>query len=69
MKLELANNPLMEMKVKEQKTDGEVLFDLKSGRLGSTSINQAMTADIVVSGQAMPGTIDQKIEFKLMSGK
>ena len=27
MKMDLASNPMMEMKMKEQKTDGEVLFD------------------------------------------
>lgn len=69
MKMELGKNPLMEMKVKDQKTDGEVLFDLKSGRLRSTSINQDMTVDVVVSGQAMPGTIDQKSEIKLVPRK
>jgi hypothetical protein len=65
MTMELANNPMMEMKMKEQKTDGEVLFDLGAGRLESTSINQNMTVDIVAAGQTMPGTIDQKIEVKV----
>ena len=35
MKLELANNPMMEIKMKEQKTQGEVLFNLEQGRLHS----------------------------------
>jgi len=63
MELEMANNPMMEMKVKEQKTDGEVLFDLQAGQLHSTSINQSITLDMIAAGQTMPGTIDQKIDL------
>jgi len=59
----------MEMKMKEQQTQGEVLFNLAQGRLHSNSINQDITLDVVVSGQAMPGTIDQKSEIKLMPRK
>ena len=62
MSMQLANNPMMEMKMKEQKTDGEVLFDVEAGRLHSMSINHHITLDMVAAGQTMPGTIEQKID-------
>jgi len=61
--LELADNRMMEMKMKEQKTDGEVLFDPQAGQLHSMSVNQNITLDVVVAGQTMPGTIDQKTDL------
>jgi hypothetical protein len=64
----MAKNPMMEMKMKEQKTDGEVLFDLKAGRLHSMSVNLNITMDMVAQGMTMPGTIDQKIEVKVTPG-
>ena len=68
MSMEMAKNPMMEMKMKEQKTDGEVLFDLKAGRLHSMSVNLNITMDMVAQGMTMPGTIDQKIEVKVTPG-
>lgn len=65
MKMELAGNPMMDMKIKEQTTSGEVLFNVASGRLGSMEIDQAITLDIIAAGQTMPGTIDQKIEVQV----
>jgi hypothetical protein len=62
MTMQLANNPMMEMKMKEQKTDGEVLFDVEAGQLHSMSINHHITLDMVAAGQSMPGTIEQKID-------
>jgi hypothetical protein len=69
MKMQLQNNPMMEMKMKEQKTDGEVLFDIKAGRLHSMSINLNIGLDMVAQGMTMPGTIDQKIEVKVTPGE
>lgn len=65
MKMELAKNPMMDMQMKEQKTDGEVLFDLNAGRLHSISINLNIAMDMVAQGMTMPGTIDQKIDVKV----
>ena len=65
MKMDVAKNPMMEMKMKDQKTDGEVLFDVEAGELHSMSINQNITLDMVAAGQTMPGTIDQNIEVKV----
>jgi hypothetical protein len=69
MNMQLANNPMMEMKMKEQKTDGEVLFDVKAGRLSSMSINLNIGLDMVAQGMTMPGTIVQKIDVKVTEGK
>jgi hypothetical protein len=68
MKMELAGNPSMEMKMKEQKTDGEVLFNIEAGRLHSMSIDQDIILDIIAGGQTIPGTIDQKIEVTVTPG-
>ena len=65
LKMELAGNAMMQMKVKEQKTNGEVLFNEEAGRLHSMSIDQDLTMDISVGGQTMPGTIVQKVEVKV----
>lgn len=69
MNMQLAKNAMMEMKMKEQKTDGEVLFDLQAGRLHSMSVNLNITMDMVAQGATMPGTIDQKIEVKVTPGE
>ena len=69
MKMEIAKNPMMEMTMKDQKTDGEVLFDLKAGELHSMSINQNITMDMTAGGQTMPGTIDQNIEVTVTPAK
>ena len=65
LKMELAGNPMMKMTVKEQKTDGEVLFNQAAGRLHSMTIDQNMSLDVSVAGQNMPGKIDQKVEVKV----
>jgi hypothetical protein len=62
LKMELAGNAMMQMKVKEQSTDGEVLFNEEAGRLHSMSIDQDLTIDVGVGGQTMPGTIKQKVD-------
>jgi Family of unknown function (DUF6263) len=69
LKMDIAKNPMMEMKMKDQKTDGEVLFDVNAGRLHSISINQNITLDMIAGGQSMPGTIDQNIEVKVAPAK
>jgi Family of unknown function (DUF6263) len=69
MKMDVAKVPMMEMKMKDQKTDGEALFDLEAGELHSVSVNQNITMDMIAGGQAMPGTIDQNIEVTLTPAK
>lgn len=58
-------NPAMQMKVKDQKSDGEVLFNATAGRLGSMSVKQDMTMEIAVAGQTLQQQIHQDIEVKV----
>lgn len=52
----------MQMKIKDQKSDGEVLFDIPEGRLHSTSLKQNVTIETSVNGQPVQQKIDQKID-------
>lgn len=69
LKLDLGQSPAVQMKVKDQKTDGEVLFDVQAGELHSLSINRKLTIDIAAMGQTMPGMMDQNIEIKVTPPK
>jgi hypothetical protein len=68
LNMEMGDNPMAEMKTKQQKTDGEVLFDVGAGRLHSISINLNIGFDMVAQEQTMPGTIVQKIDVAVSSG-
>jgi hypothetical protein len=48
-------------KIKEQNSDGEVLFNISAGRLQSTSLNQHVTIEANAGGQPIEQKIDQKI--------
>jgi hypothetical protein len=50
------------MNIKEQSSDGEVLFNIAAGRLHSTSLNQKVTIQANAGGQAIEQKIDQKID-------
>jgi hypothetical protein len=63
--MNLVGNPTMKLTVKDQKTSGEVLFDVEAGRLHSMSIDQDMKLEIGVAGQSMPGTVHQKVEVQV----
>ncbi len=52
----------MQMKIKDQSSSGEVLFDIHAGRLHSTTLTQNVAIDATVSGAAMQQKIGQKIE-------
>lgn len=52
----------MQMKIKEQSSDGEVLFNIAAGRLQSTSLKQNVTIEASVNGQPIQQKIDQKID-------
>jgi hypothetical protein len=54
------------MKIGEQSSDGEVLFNIEKGRLYSTTLQQKVTIDATVGGQAMQQKIDQKIDVKVV---
>ncbi|MEX2309282.1 MAG: DUF6263 family protein [Pirellulales bacterium] len=63
LKMDFANNaqPNLQMKIGEQSSDGEVLFNVDEGRLHTSTLNQNLTLDITVGGQPMKQKIDQKI--------
>jgi hypothetical protein len=58
-------NPTMQMKVKDQKSDGEVLFNATAGRLSSMSVKQDLSMDISVAAQTLQQQIHQDIEVRV----
>jgi hypothetical protein len=52
----------MQMKIKDQSSDGEVLFNIPAGRLQSTSLKQNVTIEASVNGVPIQQKIDQKID-------
>jgi hypothetical protein len=58
-------NPGMQMKVKDQKSDGEVLFNATAGRLSSMSVKQDLAMEISVAAQTLQQQIHQDIEVKV----
>jgi hypothetical protein len=65
LKMGMEGNPTVQMKVTEQQSEGEVLFNQEAGRLDSTSLQQTTKMDITVAGQTMQQQIDQLIEVKV----
>lgn len=67
LKMDFAGNPQpnVQMKISEQSSDGEVLFNVEEGRLRSSTLNQKVTIDVTAGGQAMKQKIDQKIDVKV----
>jgi len=55
----------MQLKVKEQNSNGEVLFNIQEGRLYSTSLKQDVTIESSELGRVMLRKIDQKIDVKV----
>ncbi len=41
------------MKIADQSSDGEVLFNVDKGRLTSTKLNQKVSIDATVNGQSI----------------
>jgi len=50
------------MKIKDQTSDGEILFNIAAGRLSSTTLKQNVTIEATVQGQPIEQKIDQKID-------
>jgi hypothetical protein len=50
------------MSIKEQSSDGEILFNIAAGRLYSTSLNQKVTIQANAAGKPVEQKIDQKID-------
>jgi hypothetical protein len=57
--------PGVQMKIGEQSSDGEILFNVEEGRLHTSTLNQNVTIDVTAGGQAMQQKIDQRIEVKV----
>jgi hypothetical protein len=57
--------PQLSMKIAEQSSDGEILFNIDKGRLYSTTLTQKVTIDATVAGQTIQQKIDQKIDVKV----
>ncbi|HEX3601627.1 MAG TPA: DUF6263 family protein [Lacipirellulaceae bacterium] len=55
----------LSMKIADQSSDGEVLFNIAKGRLSSTNLQQKVSIDATVNGQSMQQKIDQKIDVKV----
>lgn len=55
----------VQAKVKEQSSEGEVLFNVKAGRLNSTELNQNVTIAATVAPQTIEMKIQQKISVKV----
>jgi hypothetical protein len=53
------------MKVSEQESSGEILFNIAEGRLHSTKLDQKVTIDLTVMGQMIQQKIDQTIEVNV----
>jgi hypothetical protein len=57
------------MKVKEQESKGEVLFDVAAGRLQSAKLERGVTIDMTVAGQTVEQRVKQSVEVKLAPAK
>lgn len=55
----------MQTKVKDQKSDGEVLFDIEQGRLASMDRKYQAALEITEVGRAMQEQVSQNIQVKL----
>jgi hypothetical protein len=63
--MQFEGNTQMKMNVKEQKSDGEVLFNETAGRLDSTKLNQDVNLEVAIGAQTMQQQIKQSIEVKV----
>jgi hypothetical protein len=69
LKMEFENKPgaaqPMTMKIADQSSEGEVLFNIDQGRLSSTTLQQKVTIDATVNGQSLQQKIEQNIDVKV----
>jgi len=57
--------PQLSMKIADQKSDGEILFNVDKGRLYTTMLTQNVAIDTSFAGQTVQQKIDQKIDVKV----
>jgi hypothetical protein len=55
----------LQMKVKEQRSDGEVLFDIKAGRLHTAAMNQNVAIEAGGGGDFVDWVIAQRIDVEV----
>ena len=65
IKMGFEGNETMQLKVTEQTSDGEVLFNQDAGRLDSTTLQQMTKIDMTIAGQTMQQQIDRSVEVQV----
>jgi Family of unknown function (DUF6263)/Wolframin C-terminal OB-fold domain len=67
LKMSFGENPQpnVQMKIADQTSSGEVLFNIEEGRLRSSTLKQNVTIDVTAGGQSMKQKIDQTIDVKV----
>jgi hypothetical protein len=67
LKMSFGENPQqnVQMKISDQQSSGEILFNIAEGRLRSSTLKQKVTIDVTAGGQAMKQKIDQTIDVKV----
>ncbi|MCI0492172.1 MAG: DUF6263 family protein [Planctomycetes bacterium] len=63
--MQFEGNAAVQMKMKDQTSEGEVLFDIEQGRLNSSTLKQNVTMEMTVAGMTMEQKIIQAIEVKV----
>ncbi|MEX2171551.1 MAG: DUF6263 family protein [Pirellulales bacterium] len=58
-------NAQMQLTMKGQQADGEILFDREQGRLHSSHLEQTMEMEMEIQGQKINTTIDQTVDMKI----
>ncbi len=65
LKMTFEGNEMMQMKVKDQASEGEILFDIGAGRLSSSTLKQNVAMDVTVAGQQLQQKLEQQIDVKV----
>ena len=63
---DVAGSETIKVNVKEQKSDGQILFNQEAGRLYSSNIKQDLTLELTMKGQTLPATIKNVTDVKVM---
>jgi predicted secreted protein len=65
VKMSFGGQGPMQMTLKDQKSDGEILFDAEAGRLHSSKLNQDLTMSVNMGEQVFDQTIHQVVDVKV----
>ncbi len=65
LKMTFEGNEMMQMKVNEQKSEGEILFNIDAGRLSSSTLKQDVAMDVTVAGQKLQQKLEQQIDVQV----